>query len=144
MDPISLIVAALAAGVAASAKDVAGSAVKDAYKGLKGLISRRLHASKNPNATAVDPDALLAAHEQRPETWQAPVEEALRAGGAGGDTDLVGAAQRLLEMADPGGAQRGKYTVDLRGAQGVQVGDSGTMTVNLSAPPPGTASPTAD
>lgn len=65
MDPISLIVAALAAGVAASAKDVAGSAVKDAYCGLRGLIIRRLHASKNPDATAVDPDTLLTAHEVR-------------------------------------------------------------------------------
>jgi hypothetical protein len=137
MDPISLIVAALAAGVAAGAKDVAGGAIKDAYKGLKGLISRRLRTSKSPDATTVDPDTLLNAHEQRPETWKTPLEEALRAGGAADDPDLMAAAQRLVEMADPQGARQGKYRLDLRGAQGVQVGDHGTMTVNIAAPPSG-------
>ena len=134
MDPVSLIVAALAAGVAAGTKDIAGNVVKDAYTALKEMVSQRLHASRNRAATAVDPDTLLAAYAQRPQTWQAPMEEALRAGGAAADADLVAAAQRLLEMADPEGAQRGKYTVDLRGAQGVQIGDGGTMTVNLNAP----------
>lgn len=136
MDPVSLIVAALVAGVAAGTKDVAGAAVKDAYHALKDLVRRRLEAAKDPAATAVAPTALLAAHEQRPETWRAPMEEALRAGGAADDADLVAAAQGLLRLADPEGAQRGKYTVDLRGAQGVQVGDGGTMTVNLNAPQP--------
>ena len=137
MDPISLIVAALVAGAATGVKDVVGGAVKDAYEGLKGLVSRRLRASNSPAATAVDPDTLLSAHEQRPETWKAPMQEALRAGGAAEDSDLVAAARRLLEMADPEGALAGKYTVDLRGAQGVQVGDHGTMTVNLTARPSG-------
>jgi hypothetical protein len=38
MDPISLILAALGAGALAAAKDTAGTAVKDAYQGLKTLI----------------------------------------------------------------------------------------------------------
>ncbi len=134
MDPISLIVAALVAGVTAGTKDAASGAVQDAYQALKRMVTRRLRASEDPAVTAVDPDTLLTAHAQRPETWQAPLEEALRAGGAADDHDLVTAAQQLLALADPEGAQRGKYTVDLRGAQGVQVGDHGTMTVNLHAP----------
>ena len=41
MEPISLILAALAAGAAAAAKDTAGTAVKDAYEGLKALIKKK-------------------------------------------------------------------------------------------------------
>ena len=41
MDPITLIVAALAAGAAAGLGDTASQAIKDAYAGLKGLIKRR-------------------------------------------------------------------------------------------------------
>ena len=40
MDPISLIITALVAGAAAASKDIAGQAVKDAYKGLKDLIKK--------------------------------------------------------------------------------------------------------
>ena len=42
MDPITLIVTALAAGAALGVKDAASSAVKDAYAGLKALVSKRL------------------------------------------------------------------------------------------------------
>ena len=38
MDPVSLIVTALATGAAAALKDTAGEAVKDAYSGLKSLL----------------------------------------------------------------------------------------------------------
>jgi hypothetical protein len=41
MDPISLIIAALGAGALAGAKDTAGTAVKDAYQGLKTLIKKK-------------------------------------------------------------------------------------------------------
>jgi disulfide oxidoreductase YuzD len=41
MEPISLILAALAAGATGAAKDTAGTAVKDAYEGLKALIKKK-------------------------------------------------------------------------------------------------------
>jgi hypothetical protein len=41
MDPISAILAALAAGAAAAAKETASSAIKDAYVGLKSLIKKK-------------------------------------------------------------------------------------------------------
>jgi hypothetical protein len=41
MDPVSFIVAALAAGAAAGLKDTAAAAVKDAYAGVKGWIQTR-------------------------------------------------------------------------------------------------------
>ena len=41
MDPVTLIVAALATGAAAAAKDVGGDAVKSAFNGLKALIAKK-------------------------------------------------------------------------------------------------------
>ena len=84
-------------------------------------------------ATGIDPEALVAAHAGRPETWDAPMREALRSVGADGDAELLAAAERLLKLTDPDGAQHGKYVVDLRGAQGVQVGDGARMTVNIGS-----------
>ncbi|MCZ8249832.1 MAG: hypothetical protein ACK5U2_04825 [Microcystis sp.] len=45
MEPISLILAALAAGAVAAAKDTAGTAVKDAYESLKALIKKKFGSS---------------------------------------------------------------------------------------------------
>ena len=42
MDPVSLIVAALAAGASEGAKTTVSEAVKDAYAGLKKLVQARL------------------------------------------------------------------------------------------------------
>jgi hypothetical protein len=44
-------------------------------------------------------------------------------GWAGHDLDLVAAAQALMNLVDEGEARAGKYTVDVRGAQGVPIGD---------------------
>src|SRR5688572_20454223 len=42
MDPISLLVAALATGATAALNETAGSAVRDAYSGLKALLTRKI------------------------------------------------------------------------------------------------------
>jgi hypothetical protein len=116
MDPITLIATALAAGAALGLKDTAASAVKDAYAALKALVRRRL-------ASRPDAEVVLARHEQAPETWQAPLMAELGEAGADRDRDLVIAAQALMSLVDEAGARAGKYTVDVRGAQGVQIGD---------------------
>lgn len=129
MDPITLIVTALASGAASGTADAASSAVKDAYAGLKALVARRLGG--RPGAELV-----LARHEQAPEVWQAPLVAELADAGADRDLDLVRAARALLMLVDGAGARAGKYTVDVRGAQGVQVGDR-TRQDNVFHAPPG-------
>lgn len=116
MDPITLIVTALAAGAALGLKDTASSAVKDAYAGLKALVKKKLVGRP-------DAEVVLTRHEQVPETWRAPLMAELDDAGLGHDSDLVAAAQALMKLVDEAGAQAGKYTVDVRGAQGVQIGD---------------------
>jgi hypothetical protein len=129
MDPITLIVTALAAGAALGLTDTASSAVKDSYAGLKALVRRRL-------AGRPDAELVLARHEQTPETWQAPLMEELNQAGAGHDANLVAAAEALMRLVDAAGARSGKYTIDARGAQGMQIGD-GNKQSNVFNTPPG-------
>jgi hypothetical protein len=116
MDPITLIVTALVAGAALGAQDTVSAMVKDAYAGLKALVKKRLGGG--PGA-----DMVLAKHEQAPETWQAPLMAELAETGADRDRDLIAAAQALLDLISEADGRAGKYTVDVRGAQGVQIGD---------------------
>jgi hypothetical protein len=130
MDPVTLIVTALAAGAATGITESAASAVKDAYTSLRALARKRL-------AGRPDAGLILARHETAPETWQAPLVAVLEEAGAEDDTDLVTAAQALMSLMDEAGARAGKYTVDARGAYGVQVGDHNRQDNVFRAPPGG-------
>ena len=101
--------------------------VKDAYAGLKALAKKRLGGG--PGAELV-----LAKHERAPKTWQAPLMAELAETGADHDRDLITAAQALLDLIGEAAGGAGKYTVDVRGAQGVQVGDHNRQD-NVFNPP---------
>ncbi len=97
MDPVSLIVGALASGAASGLKKTVGTAIADGYKYLKGLISDRYGLST---------DAL----DKKPESpvQRAALRESLADAGAGGDSELLRAAQALLvaiEADDPAAAE---------------------------------------
>ena len=130
MDPITLIVTALVAGAALGAQDTVSAMVKDAYAGLKALVTKRLGGGP---AT----DLVLAKHAQAPETWQVPLMAELTKAGADGDRDLVAAAQALLDLIGEVDGRTGKYTVDARGAQGVQIGDHDRQDNVFNAPAEG-------
>jgi hypothetical protein len=121
MDPITLIVTALAAGAASALQDGASAAVKDAYARLKALVSKRF--ADRPKGELV-----LAEHETAPQTWQAPLAAELSVVGAESDADLAAAAQALMSLVDEAGARSGKYVVAVRDSQGVQIGDHNTQT----------------
>ena len=121
MDPITLIVAALAAGAASALQDGASAAVKDAYARLKALVTKRF--ANRPKGELV-----LAGHQAAPQTWEAPLAAELSAAGAKGDADLVAAAQALMRLVDEAGSRSGKYLVAVRDSHGVQVGDHNTQT----------------
>src|SRR5215469_7800729 len=50
-----------------------------------------------------------------------PLAKALAETGTDADPAVIEAARHLMELLDETGARAGKYNVDLRGAQGVQV-----------------------
>jgi hypothetical protein len=130
MDPITLIVTALAAGAALGAQDTVSAMVKDAYAGLKVLVRKRLGG--RPGAELV-----FAEHEQAPETWQALLMVELAETGADGDRDLIAAAQALLDLISEADGRTGKYAVDVRGAQGVQIGDHNRQDNVFNSPAEG-------
>ncbi len=129
MDPVTLIVTALAAGAASALQDGTSAAVKDAYVRLKALVTRRF-------AGRAKAELVLAEHQAAPQTWEKPLAEELSAVGAESDADLVAAAQALMSLVDEAGSRAGKYVVTVRDSQGVQVGDHGTQT-NIFRPGPG-------
>ena len=104
--------------------------VKDAYACLKALAKKRLGGGQGA-------ELVLTRHEQAPETWQAPLMAELARTGADGDRDLIAAAQVLLDLISEADGQTGKYTVDVRGAQGVQIGDHNRQNNVFNSPAEG-------
>ncbi|GAB3425072.1 hypothetical protein [Flindersiella endophytica] len=103
--------------------------MKDAYTALKDLARRRLAGHRSG-------EKALAELEADPERGGSVLEAELMAVGARDDQAMVDSAQRLLGLLDAAGSRSGKYAVDVRGAQGVQVGDHNIQANTFSTPPP--------
>ncbi len=120
MDPVTLIVAALAAGASAGTldalKDDVKDAVKRAYAKLRGLAKKRV-------AGRPDGELALERYESAPQRWESVLAGELTEAGAASDADLVAAAKALMELVDEAGARVGKYNVTIKDSKGVQVGD---------------------
>ena len=130
MDPISLIEAALVAGAAATAKDTATQAIKDAYTGLKTSLSR-LFAGK-PKAQIV-----LDEHENDPETYEKPLKKLLAEAHADQDTELLAAVERVRTLVPPQQIGTGQYTIQNTGpVQGQIIGGSDhQINLHFGEPP---------
>jgi hypothetical protein len=130
MDPVSTILAALAAGAVAATKDTASAVIKDAYEALKATLKKKL--ADRPVAVAA-----LEAHASDPEGADAALAPALRKGGALDDADVLAAARQLLAAADEGGTVARRYGLVVNGdVQGLVQGDRAQVTMNFGAPPP--------
>lgn len=125
MDPITLIVTALATGAAAAFQDEVRDSVKEGYRNLRDAVKRRLAARPAGQAA-------LEAHESDPETWEKPLTKELVQAGAAEDSSLVEAAQSLMKLLDDQGSSAGKYNISISGSQGVQIGDHSTQTNTFS------------
>jgi hypothetical protein len=115
VDPISLIVAAVAAGAAAGVKDSAADAVKQAYAGLKRLLFDR---------HGVD----VGAVERKPdsEAKRASLKEDLADAGAADDAELREAAERLIAAVaqhDPDAARAVGVDLEDVSAAFIRIGD---------------------
>jgi hypothetical protein len=120
LDPVTMILTALAAGAALGVKDTASTAVKDAYRKLKAHLKKRL-------ASRVEGELVLARFEEAPEAWQGRLAADLVAVRASADADLMEAARELMKLTDADGQKEGKFNVQVLGGQGVQIGDHGTQ-----------------
>ncbi len=121
MEPVSLILGALAAGATAVVQETATQAVKDAYADLTALVKQRF--SEKPKAEAV-----LADYVQDPETWEKPLQKSLVEVGADKDEEVVRQAQQVIKLVNPQQASQGKYNVQIGEAKGVITGDNASQT----------------
>jgi hypothetical protein len=124
MDPITLIVTALAAGVASALQDDAKGTVKATFARLRALAKNRL--AGRPSGEFV-----LEQHEQTPEIYEKPLAHELKESGAAADSALITAAQELMNLLDAHGAAAGKYVVSIQNSAGVQVGDHNSQVNNF-------------
>ena len=120
MEPITLVVTALAAGASAGAidalKDNAKETARAAYAKLRGLARKRV--SGRP-----DGELALERHEAAPQKWEVVLADELTAAGGANDAELVTAARALMALIDQAGMKSGKYDVTVKDSKGVQVGD---------------------
>jgi hypothetical protein len=128
MEPVTLILTALAFAAPEFAKGALGEAGKDAYLGLKSLIQKRFAGNE-------EAENALKFHETKPQAYEPLLKDALQQAGVDKDADVVKQAKALLATVDPDGAAQGKYNITVSGGQGIQVGDGNTQTNNFGAPP---------
>jgi hypothetical protein len=126
MEPVTLILAALAAGASAGTldalKDDVREKAKAAYARLRGLAGKRL-------AGRTHGELALKEYASAPQKWEGLLGAELTEAGAADDAVLAAAAKALMELVDQAGAGAGKYNVTIKDAKGVQVGD-GNIQVN--------------
>jgi len=128
LDPTTLIVSAVTAGVAELAKASVSLAVKDAYSKLKALLQKRFGGK--PEA-----ELALVQVEKKPEVWEAPFKDAVVETGAAKDDAIVQAAQSLLKLVQPQQANVGKYNVQIGEGQGTVVGDNAQVKMTFDGEP---------
>lgn len=127
MEPVSLIMTALAAGGAAAFQDGVKDVIKDGYRRLQDAVKHRLVGQPNGQLA-------LEQHEAEPETWDKVLTAELVKSGAADDTALIETAQALLKLVDEAGTRSGKYEVTIHGGQGIQLGDHNTQTNTFHNP----------
>jgi hypothetical protein len=125
VEAIELVVTALTAGAAVGMKDTATAAVKDAYTALVAGVRRRLSRQGAAGAELIDRHAI------DPGGYRDALVAALTSANAADDEGILAAAQDLMAHIDPRGPQAGKYTIDVRDANGVQIGDGNTMNITF-------------
>ena len=125
-DLLDVIAAGLAAGAAAGAKDTASLAVKDVYASLVDGMRRRFGAQAAEQLEQASHDDAAPDKQRR---IRDELARALDGVVLEPDDELVLAARTLLDRVG------GKFAVDARESQGVQVGDHNSMTLNFGSNP---------
>jgi len=132
MDPITTaIVAALSAGALRGLTDASQTAISDAYRRLKALLTKKF-------GTGSELVRAVNALEAQPQASgrQTVVQEEMVASGAARDEDLLAAAHSLRLLLSAQQAGLGKFSVQNNAAvQGQTIGDQNTITQHFGPLP---------
>jgi hypothetical protein len=93
VDPVSLIVGALAAGAAARGQGSAATAVDGADQDLKNLVGARFVERRSAKVALVE-------HATDPLTWETQLAKAVTDAGAAQDPEILAVAERLQRLLD--------------------------------------------
>lgn len=115
MDPVSIIVTALATGAAAGLKPTTEKAVRDSYAAIKALIRRKY------SGVSVD----LLENDPASEARRQVLAEDLRRSEAAGDVELLGQARTVLEAVE-------RYAPEAAAAAGVTLEDIKGASLTIS------------
>lgn len=118
MDPVSMILSALATGAGKAATEV----IPDAYKGLKALVQRKFAG----NSSA---ELMLAEYEKDPEASEALLKKKLEETGAVDDPEILKAAQQIVQQYKPQASTNVTVQGDVKGGQ---FGNGNTQTNTFS------------
>lgn len=125
MDTVTLLTTALSVR---NLRSTVSEAADAAYKRVRERVAQRF-------AGVPARELILTEFEKSPDVWQVPLSAALAESGAATDPELIDSAQRLMHLLEESEPGARKYNIELRGGQGVQIGDRNTQTNNFSAPP---------
>ncbi len=118
MDPITLVVSALVAGLTTGVTETAKTTVNEMYTSLKTRVQKKAEG-------ITDVHEALNKVEDKPESKarQEVLKEELAKLKIEDDAELIELAEALLKKVDPQGTQSGKYNISITDAQGVVIGD---------------------
>lgn len=108
MDPVTLILTALATGAAAGVAGVSEKVISDAYNGLKTLLQRKFAGNDRAERALED-------YTDDPDTYEKPLSRQLQETGAANDEQVIRAAQELMAKVQPQQAAQGKFNVQVGG-----------------------------
>lgn len=120
MEPVTMIVTALTAGMVAAMQDGVRATVKDGYTRLRDAVRKRL-------AGRPEGELALERHEDAPGQWDDALTAELAESGAADDESLIEAARELLRMVEEESAHSPRYNISITDSRGVQIGDGNTQ-----------------
>src|SRR6266480_5733892 len=125
MDDLTLILTALTTGASASLQETAGTAIKDAYQGLKSLLQHKFAHRPKAQETLVE-------YEDDPETYEKPLRKVLMAHHLDQDEAVIEAARQVMAFTQNQQAVIGHTVVQNYGDIQGQVGEnSGSIIMNF-------------
>lgn len=128
MSTIEIILSALTAGAIAGTTDVAGAAIKDAYKALVSLITIKIGSNKEAKSH-------LDKYLKDPETWKKPVKKAIQESKIDKDDQVLKLARELLKLVKSNQASSENH-IEINGnVQGLIQENKGRVTMNFNKPP---------
>lgn len=127
IDPVTLIVSALTAGATAALQETAGTAVKDAYQGLAGLVRKKFGGDEKAKASLADPRKIKSRKKV--------LEKSIIQKGLGQDKDILKQAKKLQKLLSASGFTQNSI-VNLKGnVNGFVNENKGSVVMNFTSPP---------